>query len=180
MTFTRESELVEVSAIELQNKLDRVLLIDVREPGEYSSERIPGAKLMPLSKFDPSQIPADQEVVLYCRTGNRSAQAAEKIFATGVKTIQHLQGGITAWKQQGLPTDRDANAPISLFRQVQIVAGSLVLAGTILGATVSPKFLGLSGFVGAGLIFAGVTDTCALGMLLAKLPYNQRTKQTWK
>lgn len=85
MTFTRESELVEVSAIELQNKLDRVLLIDVREPGEYSSERIPGAKLMPLSKFDCSQIPADQEVVLYCRTGTRSAQAAEKIFATGVK-----------------------------------------------------------------------------------------------
>ncbi|PLS67872.1 MAG: hypothetical protein CV045_11125 [Cyanobacteria bacterium M5B4] len=179
MTFTRESELVEVSAIELQNKLDRVLLIDVREPGEYSSERIPGAKLMPLSKFDCSQIPADQEVVLYCRTGTRSAQAAEKIFATGVKTVQHLQGGITAWKQQGLPTDRDADAPISLFRQVQIVAGSLVLTGTILGATVSPKFLGLSGFVGAGLIFAGVTDTCALGMLLAKLPYNQRTKQTW-
>ncbi|MEN9247837.1 MAG: DUF2892 domain-containing protein, partial [Gloeomargarita sp. GMQP_bins_69] len=70
--------------------------------------------------------------------------------------------------------------PISLFRQVQIVAGSLVLLGTILGATVSPWFLLLSGFVGAGLVFAGVTNTCALGMLLAKLPYNQRVGQTWQ
>lgn len=179
MTSTTNSELIAVSAIELHNKLDHVLLIDVREPGEYSAERIPGAKLMPLSKFDPSQIPGETEVVLYCRTGNRSSTAARKVLASGLKTVSHLEGGITSWKQQGFKTDRDPNSPISLFRQVQIVAGSLVLAGTILGATVSPKFLGLSGFVGAGLIFAGITDTCAMGMLLAKLPYNQSKNQTW-
>ncbi len=179
MIMKTEDQLISVSAEELHHKLDQVLLIDVREPGEYSAERIPGAKLMPLSKFDPSQIPAGKEVVLYCRTGNRSSVAASKVLASGVSTISHLEGGLVSWKQQGFKTDRDADAPISLFRQVQIVAGTLVLTGTILGATVSPKFLGLSGFVGAGLIFAGITDTCAMGMLLAKLPYNQRTKQTW-
>jgi rhodanese-related sulfurtransferase len=85
-----------------------------------------------------------------------------------------------AWKRAGYPVVRDPKAPISLFRQVQIVAGSLVLLGTVLGATVSPWFLLLSGLVGAGLVFAGVTNTCAMGMLLAQLPYNRRAGQSWQ
>ena len=154
-----------------------VLLVDVREPGEYATEHIPGAVLQPLSKFDPSQVrPQEgQTLVLYCQSGNRSTKAASQLLSQGM-AVSHLQGGLTAWKQAGYPTAASGNAPISLFRQVQIVAGSLVLLGTILGATVSPYFLLLSGFVGAGLTFAGITNTCALGMLLAKLPYNQRAQ----
>lgn len=154
-----------------------VVLVDVREADEYAAEHLPGAELQPLSKFDPSQVrPSDgKKLVLYCRSGNRSTKAASQLLSQGVE-VSHLDGGIMAWKQAGYPTQKTANAPISLFRQVQIVAGSLVLLGTILGATVSPAFLLLSGFVGAGLMFSGITDTCAMGMLLAKLPYNQRAK----
>lgn len=177
-----EKNLHLISAVELKQRLDnnQVLLIDVREPGEFSAERIPGARLMPLSKFDPKSIPdTDKEVVLYCRSGKRSEIAAQRLLEEGWRSVTNLKGGITSWKAAGLPIDKDANAPISLIRQVQIVAGSLVLAGTVLGATVNPRFLFLSGFVGAGLVFAGVTDTCALGMLLSKLPYNQRAGQSW-
>ncbi|MFM6158991.1 MAG: rhodanese-like domain-containing protein, partial [Sphaerospermopsis kisseleviana] len=110
----------------------------------------------------------------YCQSGNRSNKAAQKLIQAGFTDFSQLQGGMTAWKQSGYPTKVNKNAPISLMRQVQIVAGTLVFTGTILGAFVSPWFLILSGFVGAGLVFAGVTNTCAMGVLLAKLPYNQR------
>jgi rhodanese-related sulfurtransferase len=153
-----------------------VTLVDVREPAEHAGEKIPGSILVPLSKFDPNRVPFDDNktTVLYCRTGNRSAQAAQKLFAAGMNEVTHLEGGLSAWVQAGYPTQVNKNAPISLMRQVQIVAGSLVVIGTVLGALVSPWFLLLSGFVGSGLVFAGITDTCALGMLLAKMPWNQK------
>ncbi|MDX1976512.1 MAG: rhodanese-like domain-containing protein [Pseudanabaenaceae cyanobacterium bins.68] len=155
---------------------ESVLLVDVREPGEYSSERIPGAKLQPLSQFNPEQIrlSSGQKLVLYCQSGNRSSAAAHKCLEAGFPLVNHLGGGIATWKQAGYGIEKSANAPISIFRQVQIVAGSLVLGATILGAIASPYFLLVSGFVGAGLMFAGISNTCAMGLLLAKLPYNQR------
>ncbi len=155
---------------------EAVILVDVREPSEHAGEKIPGSQLMPLSSFEPAQVPMDKNkpTVLYCRTGNRSAQAAQKLFAAGVSEVTHLEGGLSAWIQSGCPTQVNKNAPISIMRQVQIVAGSLVVLGTVLGAFVSPWFLILSGFIGSGLVFAGITDTCALGMLLAKMPWNQR------
>lgn len=153
-----------------------VTLVDVREPSEHAGEKIPGSILVPLSKFDPNRVPfdANKTTVLYCRTGNRSAQAAQKLFAAGMNEVTHLEGGLLAWAQAGYPTEVNKNAPISLMRQVQIVAGSLVVIGTVLGAFGSPWFLLLTGFVGSGLVFAGITDTCALGILLAKMPWNQR------
>ncbi len=180
MTTSSLNRLQTVNAQTLRKLLEQqnVTLIDVREPAEYAGEHIPGARLVSLSQFDPSKIPQDEDtqVILYCRSGNRSTMAAQKLFDTGFVKITHLDGGMGAWKQAGYPTKVNKNAPISLMRQVQIVAGSLVLTGTLLGAFVSPWFLLLSGFVGAGLMFAGITDTCALGMLLAKLPYNQRSR----
>jgi rhodanese-related sulfurtransferase len=176
---SNENRLKLVDAKTLKDWLDRdtVLLVDVRETAEHVGEHIPGSILLPLSKFDPAQIPCepDKKLVLYCRSGNRSQQAAQKLLVAGFTDVTHLNWGIGDWKEQGLPTKVNKNAPISLMRQVQIVAGSLVFTGTMLGAFVSPAFLILSGFVGAGLMFAGITDTCAMAMLLAKLPYNQRT-----
>jgi rhodanese-related sulfurtransferase len=179
MTTTKEKlgdRLQTVDAKTLKHWIDQstVDLIDVREPSEYASEHIPGAKLVPLSKFDSSEIPnTHKKLILHCQSGHRSAQAAKKLLANGFEQVTHLQGGISAWKQAGYPTQVNKNAPISLMRQVQIVAGSLVLLGTLLGAFISPWFLILSGFVGAGLTFAGITGNCGLAMLLAKLPYNQ-------
>lgn len=151
-------------------------MIDVREPSEHAGEYIAESILVPLSTFDPKNVPSDsfKPVVLYCQTSNRSGQAAQKLLGAGFQEVIHLQGGLNAWKQAGYPTVINKNAPISIMRQVQIVAGSLILTGTLLGAFVSPNFLFLSGFVGAGLLFAGISNTCAMAMLLAKLPYNQR------
>jgi hypothetical protein len=87
--------------------------------------------------------------------------------------VTHLQGGLNAWKQAGLPLKRQSNAPISLMRQVHIVAGSLVVTGILLGSLVTPGFFVLSGLVGCGLLFSGISDNCMMANLLAKLPYNQ-------
>ena len=180
MSATRLNQLHTMDAQTLKQGLDQqsVTLIDVREPGEFAGEHIPGATLVALSQFDPRKIPQTEntQLVLYCRSGNRSAIAAQKLFDAGFESVTHLSYGIGAWKEAGYPTVTNRDAPISLMRQVQIVAGSLVLTGLVLGALVSPWFLLLSGFVGAGLMISGVTDTCMLGMLLAKLPYNQRSQ----
>lgn len=178
--MTPETQLQFIDPVTLQQWIDKeeVQLIDVRETSEYAAEHIPGAKLLPLSQFQPEKVPwrRNTKVVLYCQSGNRSHQAARKIVNAEFSEFMQLEGGITAWKQLGFATKINKNAPISLMRQVQIVAGSLVFTGTILGAFISPWFLILSGFVGAGLLFAGVTNTCAMAMLLAKLPHNQNVK----
>ncbi|MDD1414251.1 rhodanese-like domain-containing protein [Dolichospermum sp. ST_con] len=170
-------QLVDAATVQQLIQKQKIQLIDVREPAEYIGEHIPQAQLLPLSKFQPEQISLipGKEIIIYCQSGNRSNQVAQKLVNSGFTEFRQLTGGIIAWKQSGYPTQINKNAPISLMRQVQIVAGSLVFMGTILGAFVSPWFLILSGFVGAGLVFAGLTNTCAMGMLLAKLPYNQNT-----
>lgn len=178
MTLTTDKFLKEIDAPTLKQLLDRkeVRLIDVREPGEYSAEHIPEAENIPLSRFDLDKITSTDstKLVLHCQSGNRSSQAARKLLDAGVPQVTHVSGGLSAWKASGYETIVNKKAPISLMRQVQIVAGSLVFTGTILGTFVSPWFLLLSGFVGLGLVVAGVTNTCLMARLLAKLPYNQR------
>lgn len=154
------------------------LLVDVREPSEHAGERILGARLVPLSGFNPAQVPQEsgKKVVLHCLTGTRSTQAGRKLLAAGFARVYNLKGGLQAWKGAGYATEYNSDAPISIQRQVQIVTGALVLLGTVLGTAVSPWFLLLSGFVGAGLMFAGITNTCGMAVLLAKLPYNRRSQ----
>ena len=86
----------------------------------------------------------------------------------------NVAGGFEAWKKAALPFEKDENAPWALERQVRFVAGSLVLIGVLLSVFVHPYFIGLSGFVGAGLVFAAATDTCAMGMVLLKMPWNRK------
>lgn len=159
----------------LQQSLARneAQLVDVREPAEFAREHIAGAQSVPLSAFDPSRLPRDRRIVLCCQSGARSSRALAQLEAAGFQDVAHLDGGLSAWKAAHLTTSVDITQPISIMRQVQITAGSLVLIGVVLAALVSPWFILLSGFVGAGLVFAGVSDTCMMAMLLAKLPYNQ-------
>lgn len=173
--FADKLKTIEPFALKNLLDLDKVVLIDVREPGEYKQEKIPGSIRVSLSNFDPQQIPEleGKQLFLYCRTGNRSAQAAQKLFVAGHSEVTHLQGGLVSWKAAGYKTQINRDAPISIIRQVQIVAGSLVLIGVLLGTFITPGWYILSGFVGAGLMFAGISNTCAMGMLLTKLPYNQ-------
>ncbi|WLT37156.1 rhodanese-like domain-containing protein [Synechocystis sp. B12] len=154
---------------------DAVILVDVREPLEFVGEHIADAYSLPLSRLNPSQLPQAEgkTTVLYCQSSNRSGNALQQLRSAGVEGIIHLEGGLLAWKQAGLPTVKTKNAPISIMRQVQIIAGSLVLTGVLMGSFVAPGFYFLSGFVGAGLLFAGLSGTCMMANLLGKLPYNQ-------
>jgi len=165
----------QINSAALRQALDRneALVIDVREIGEFAREHIAGAQSFPLSSFDPTRLPRDRRLVLCCQTGARSSRALAQLEAAGLNDVAHLDGGLGAWKAAHLPTTIDITQPISIMRQVQITAGSLVVLGAVLAALVSPWFILLSGFVGAGLVFAGVTDTCMMAMLLSKLPYNR-------
>ncbi len=158
-------------------------LIDVRTPAEYREVHADSARLAPLDALDVGAILANRNgngnepVYLICRSGTRGRQACEKFLAAGFANAINVEGGTMAWEQAGLPVVRGKRA-ISLERQVRIAAGSLVVLGTGLGAFVHPAFLGLSGFVGAGLVFAGVTDTCGMGMMLARMPWNRADEAT--
>lgn len=150
------------------------VVVDVREPDEHAREHIEGTTLMPLSRFDPAGLPKGGTVVLHCRSGTRSQEAAQKALAAGCAGVCYLEGGLSAWRQAGLPIVENRRVPISIMRQVQITAGSMVVAGTLLGAFVDPWWLVLSGFVGAGLTFAGLSGTCGLALVLGKMPWNKR------
>ena len=153
-------------------------LIDVRTPVEFREIHAQNAVNVPLDTIDPKAIAAkrngrgDQPIYLICKSGNRSSKAAQKFIDAGVENVVSVDGGTTAWADAGLPVVRGKKA-ISLERQVRIAAGFLVLLGAVLGFFVHPYFIGISAFVGAGLMFAGITDTCGMGMMLAKMPWNQ-------
>lgn len=179
MESTTTKTIQDVDATTLKRWLEQgeALLIDVREPQEYAAEHIPEAQLLPLSTFHPARLSqeAGKKVVLHCVMGMRSAQAGQKLLDAGFTTVYNFRGGVQAWKDAGYATAGGQRTPLSLQQQVQIVSGSLVLLGTLLGVLVSPWFLLLSGGVGAGLVYAGVSGTCGMATLLARLPYNQHT-----
>jgi rhodanese-related sulfurtransferase len=154
-----------------------LLIIDVRTPAEFESAHLENSIPYPLINFDPKLVmnfPGfNKGCLLVCQSGNRARQAAEKLYEAGAKTpLYVLEGGIQGWDSAGLPLIRGKKS-ISLERQVRITAGALVLMGVILSALHNPLWIVLSGFVGAGLVFAGITDTCGMVMLLSRMPWNQ-------
>jgi rhodanese-related sulfurtransferase len=156
-------------------------LLDVRTPTEFREVHAEGARLLPLDRLDPHAVMqsrgqslnghGEEPLYVICQSGNRARQAAEKFLAAGYANVVNVEGGTNAWAAAGLPVVRGAKT-ISLERQVRIAAGFLVLAGSVLAYFVHPYFLALPAFVGAGLLFAGITDTCGMGLLLAKMPWN--------
>lgn len=156
-------------------KAGKAVLIDVREPDEWIKEHVPEAHLVPLSGFNPDDFPKDHEkiAVFHCRSGGRTEAAAPQILSTGFREIYQLEGGLQAWRDAGLPVNENARAPISIMRQVQITAGSLVLLGILLAVLINPWFAALSAFVGAGLTQSGLTGTCAMASLLKYMPWNR-------
>jgi rhodanese-related sulfurtransferase len=154
-------------------------LLDVRTPREYAQAHVLGAFLAPLEDLKPDDLAREmcvsEESPLYvlCQSGGRAKSAIAKLKQAGVSHCILVEGGTAAWMQAGLPVERQHVSGISLERQVRIVAGFLVLMGTILGLLVHPALLALSAFVGAGLMFAGITDICGMGMLLARMPWNR-------
>jgi rhodanese-related sulfurtransferase len=168
---------------ERQQEGKPVDLIDVRTPVEYREVHIPFARNVPLDRLDPPAVLAgrngssEEPLYLICRSGKRGKQACEKFIAAGLTNVANVEGGTQAWNEAGLPVVHGKKA-ISLERQVRIAAGLLVLLGALLGWLVHPAFIALSAFVGAGLVFAGITDTCGMAMLLARMPWNQVKEET--
>ncbi len=172
-TTISPTELAELQ--EAGNKLD---IIDVRTPVEFREVHLDVSRNVPLDQLDPSAImesrngTRDQPLYVICRSGSRGKKACERFEQAGFTNVINIEGGTLACEQAGLSVVRGKKA-ISLERQVRIVAGFLVLLGAILGWQVHIAFIGLSAFVGAGLMFAGITDTCGMGLMLAKMPWNR-------
>lgn len=147
-------------------------LIDIRSRDEHARTRIPGSENRPVDTL--GRVGDAPCVVYHCRSGMRTSANAERLAAASDCPAYLLEGGLDAWRAAGLPVAEDRKAPLEIMRQVQIAAGSLVVLGIVLGLTVQPAFLGLSAFVGAGLVFAGSTGWCGMAKLLAVMPWNRR------
>lgn len=159
-----------------QKRGESINLIDVRTPVEYQEVHVPFARNVPLDRLDPVEVLAghtqSEPLYVICRSGSRASKACEAIVAAGFENVVNVEGGTQAWDAAGLSVKR-GRAAMSLERQVRIAAGTIVFMGALLGYFVDINFIWLSAFVGGGLVFAGITDTCGMGMLLARMPWNQ-------
>ena len=169
------------------NELKRLLsggtalnLIDVRTPAEYEGVHVPGACSLPLDTLDCAAALAKHKranppsaIYILCHSGVRAKKAAEKFAAAGFDDCVVVEGGTQAWAEAGFPVLRGERAVLPLDRQLQITIGTLVLVGVLLSVFLNPAWIWLSGFVGCGLIFAGLTGICAMRMVLARMPWNQ-------
>lgn len=152
-----------------------VRLLDVRTPGEFENGHISGAYNVPLDLLGEHARDvrsAAGPVVLICQSGQRATKAEQLLRNAGLANVHVLEGGMKDWLSRGLPVNR-VKARMSLERQVRITAGAIAALGAFAALFVSPLFAVVPALIGSGLVFAGITDTCAMGMMLAKLPYNQ-------
>jgi rhodanese-related sulfurtransferase len=183
-TTSSRKDLINMTApatIDSQHLSDRLgsavppRVLDVRTPGEFETAHIAGAYNVPLDLLrehrDEIVRHLDQDLVLVCRSGQRAAQAEETLRTAGLDNVHILEGGITAWEAKGFAVNRGAQR-WDLERQVRLVAGSIVLT-SILGSLAVPTLKWLAAGIGGGLAGAALTNTCAMGMALSKLPYNR-------
>jgi rhodanese-related sulfurtransferase len=154
------------------------LLVDIRDPDEHSSERIAAAHNIPLPKLSNMSLGQGHTAILFhCKSGNRTKMNAPVLSQASQVDAYILDGGIEAWKRAGLPVTKNLSQPISMMRQVQIVAGTLALLGAVLGMMIAPAFYAVSGAVGAGLMVSGITGTCAMARVLGLMPWNRAASQ---
>ena len=154
-----------------------VVRIDVRSTSEYASGHIPGAMNIPLQQIEKrvADLSADRPIALICQMGQRARVAATLLQPCRTELLV-VEGGTKAWKNAGLPLVASVTARWSIERQVRLIAGLLVLSGSVLAALVSPYWLVVPAFVGCGLSFAGATDICPMARLLAWLPWNRESR----
>lgn len=183
--MTTKTTIRTIDPVEIQRLLDtgyNLDLIDVRTPAEFREVHAVGAQNIPLDVIEPEQIvlsrkDEDEPLYFICRSDSRGKKACEAFHAAGFRNVVNIAGGTVAWDDLGLPVVRGKKT-ISLERQVRISAGAIVVMGVALGWGIHPACHGIAAFIGAGLVFAGVTDTCGMAMMLAKMPWNQVTDAT--
>ncbi len=153
------------------------VIVDVRTPGEFEEVHIPGSRNIPLTDIERylselGEIAKDCEVTLVCRTQNRVKLAYDQLVTHGISNCRILEGGVNQWVAEGKPIVRGRKG-ISLEGQVRMAAGTFIVVGILLGVLLSPWLLVIPSAVGVGLIHAGWTDSCLMGMVLGKLPFNR-------
>ncbi|WP_217251263.1 rhodanese-like domain-containing protein [Streptomyces sp. AC602_WCS936] len=175
---TRTAPAATLTPQEAVDRLGEFTVVDVRSPGEYAGGHLPGAHNVPLDRLDEAvaalgAAAASGPLLLVCASGNRSAQGCARLTARGVEATT-LEGGTSAWAAAGHPVERQAGSrtPWAMDRQVRFAAGSLVALGFLAGRAWRPAHW-MSGAVGAGLVFSGVTGTCGMAAVLARLPHNR-------
>ena len=169
-----------INATDLRKLIDvdpAIQLVDVRSADEFASGHVPRATNIPLEQLEGRLDDLGGRVVVLCRSGKRASMACDLLRAHHDDLLL-LEGGTQAWVEAGLPVTEPARrVRWSLERQVRLAAGIMVLIGTLMSLFVSPSWIYLAVFVGAGLTFAGATDLCLMASLLAKLPWNQPKAQ---
>lgn len=161
--------------VEAEQNNSSVDFINVCTPVEYKEKHIAGVRSVPLDEIQnrAGEFAGKTTIYVHCRSGNRSQQAIEKLKQLGLKAdLINVEGGLMSWDEAGFATNKLTNR-IPLMRQVLIAAGGLVLFGFLLSVMVAPQFIYLSVFVGAGLLFAGVSGWCGMSYFLAKMPWNK-------
>ncbi|MBA4250012.1 MAG: rhodanese [Candidatus Puniceispirillum sp.] len=166
---------ISVTELKILLENDQTILIDVRELSEYNFECIDGSYHIPLHEISIDKLPsASKPIVIHCRSGKRSEQACQLLMQQNPNlNLYSLEGGITAWINQGMDVKNWGKKIIPLDRQTQIIAGIFALSGTLLGTFIHPHFYIIPGFVGCGLIFAGITGWCGTTQILSKMPWNK-------
>jgi len=152
-------------------------LLDVRTRPEYAGAHVPGARLIPLNELQVESFLAQHKqgtpVYVLCQAGARASKAIEQLERAGCGDCVLVEGGTQAWIDAGLPVHRGTSSVLPIMRQVQIVVGSLAALGAILALVLNPWFAIVPLFLGCGLLFAGLTGTCGMALMLARMPWNR-------
>lgn len=168
---------VSTQQLSLLTASENMNLIDVRTPGEFATLRIAHSLNLPLERLNPaallSRLGPDTALYCICQTGTRSQIAAERLRAAGFTNVVHVDGGTNSWSSAGLPLVEGGRNVMSLERQVRITAGLFIVLGVIAGALLHPAAYWLSALIGAGLVYAGLSNTCGMSMVLARFPWNR-------
>ena len=170
-----------IEPLELQRRLTEggpAQLLDVRTAGEFAAAHVPGAKLIPLDDLDPAAFRRKcgaEEIPVYvlCQSGGRARKAIERLERAGIHGCVLVEGGMQGWMDAGLPVNRGASKVLPLMRQVQITVGLISAVGAVLALAANPLFAIIPLVIGCGLVFAGITGTCGMALLLAKMPWNR-------
>lgn len=164
----------------LLNEKEQLSIVDVRTPMETAGEYLAGSIFLPVQELTPETfdkatdtIEKEKPIYLLCQRGIRADTTVKKLENVDGIHLVVIEGGLNELKDKGQVTNKGASNIIALDRQVRIAAGALVLTGVLLGMSVNTTFYALSAFVGAGLVFSGVTNTCGLGVILSKMPWNK-------
>lgn len=176
---TEDIELIKPADLaKLWQSNPQLAVIDVRTAGEYQSVHAKGAQLAALHELDERRLigslqSPEQPVYILCKSGIRATQAAEKLIAAGLASPIVVEGGTDAWVAAGLPVERHGRGVLPLNRQMQCIIGSFTLIGSALALTLDPRFVWVPMFMGAGLVFAGVTGLCPMMNVVARMPWNR-------